>query len=123
MKLQAAVILVSILTCSHAGLLGVIRDQNRDTERAAVLCKSLPLPSLETDDLLNKLQPYLDLVDQKVQAAFKDDNSTGGVVLSVVYRNATVWTKGYGLIDMSSESTYMYMQPTKTNLTVFVVHV
>ena len=104
MKLQAVVVLVSILTCSRAGLLGVTRDQN--TEQAAnvpVLCKSLPLPSLETDALLSKLQSYLDLVDQKVQAAFKDDNSTGGAVLSVVYRNATIWTKGYGLIDMSSK--------------------
>ena len=106
MKLQGVVVLVSILTCSRAGLLGVTRDQNRGTDWAAgipVLCKSLPLPSLETDSLLSKLQPYLELVDQKVQAAFKDDNSTGGAVLSVVYRNATIWTKGYGLIDMSSE--------------------
>ena len=111
MKLQAIVILVSILTCSRAGLLGVTRDQN--TDRAAgvpVLCKSLPLPSLETDALLSKLQAYLDLVDQKVQAAFKDDNSTGGAVLSVVYRNATIWTKGYGLIDMSSE--YIHVNAT-----------
>lgn len=99
-----SVVLVSLLTCSRAGLLSVARIQN--AERAAgtpILCNSLPLPSLETDALLSKLQPYLDQVDQNVQAAFKADNSTGGAVLSIVYRNATIWTKGYGLIDMSSE--------------------
>ena len=53
--------------------------------------------------MLVKLQPYLDQLDQEVQIILKLDNSTGGVVLSIVYRNENIWTKGYGLINMSGQ--------------------
>lgn len=99
--LSAVVVLFCLLVCSHAGLINFLKEQR--PAGIPILCKSLPLPSLDTDALLSKLQPYLEQVDQKVQGALKDDNSTGGAVLSVVYRNATIWTKGYGLIDISSE--------------------
>ena len=95
-------VLGALLTCGRAGLLAPAKPVLHQ-DGIPVLCKSLPLPSLEVDAFLSKLQPYLDQVDQKVQDALKDDNSTGGAVLSVVYKNATIWTKGYGLIDMASE--------------------
>ena len=66
--------------------------------------------------MLNKLQLYLDQVDQKVQNALKKDNSIGGAVLSVVYKNMTIWTKGYGLINMSGQYN------VKRLMLVLVVH-
>ena len=97
--------LVSLLvTCGSAGLLTSTRHQYGKQTPGPVLCTSLPLPSLDPDSMLNKLQPYLVQVDQKVQEALKEDNSSGGAVLSVVYRNKTIWTKGYGLINMSGQS-------------------
>ena len=96
-------ILEVLLAGARSGFLNQATVQNARQDGIPVLCKSLPLPSLEADAFLSKLQPYLDQVDQKVQAALKEENSTGGAVLSVVYKNVTIWTKGYGLIDMSSE--------------------
>ena len=97
--------LVSLLvTCASAGLLTSTRHQYGKQTAGPVLCTSLPLPSLDPDTMLNKLQLYLAQVDQKVQDALKEDNSSGGAVLSVVYRNKTIWTKGYGLINMSGQS-------------------
>ena len=99
--------IVSLLvTCANAGLLSSPRAQHAKQAPGPILCTSLPLPSLDTDTMLNKLQPYLDQVDQKVQESLKEDNSSGGAVLSVIYRNKTIWTKGYGLINMSGKSSH-----------------
>ena len=98
-----------LLTCANAGLLSSPRSQHAKQAPGPVLCTSLPLPSLDTDTMLSKLQPYLAQVDQKVQDALKEDNSIGGAVLSVVYRNKTLWTKGYGLINMSSQSSRLHI--------------
>ena len=105
MKAHTIVAVSCLLPCVLAGLLPPALSGDPRTVRSGVpvLCKSPPLPSLDTDALLSKLQPYLDQVDQNVQAALKEDKSTGGAVLSVVYKNTTIWTKGYGLVDMSSE--------------------
>ena len=88
-----------LTSCANAGLLHPPSSQTP----GPVLCTSLPLPSLDEDTMLSKLQPYLDQVDEKIQDALKE-NSSGGAVLSVVYRNKTIWTKGYGLINMSGQS-------------------
>ena len=102
MRVSAVYLLFSLLlTCTSAGLLSSLRAKHAYQTSNPVLCTSLPLPSLDPDTMLNKLQLHLDQVDQKVQNALKKDNSSGGAVLSVVYRNMTIWTKGYGLINMS----------------------
>ena len=75
-----------LLTCANAGI-----------------CSIPPLPSLDTNTMLSKLQPHLEQLDQKVEDALREDNSTGGLVLSIVYRNETIWTKGYGLINISGQ--------------------
>ena len=94
-----------LTSCANAGLLHPPSSQYAIKQTPGpVLCTSLPLPSLDTDAMLSKLQPYLDQVDEKIQDALKEDNSSGGAVLSVVYRNKTIWTKGYGLINMSGQS-------------------
>ena len=105
MQVPAVCLFFLLLTCANGGLLYSPRSQHakQTSVPGPVLCTSLPLPSLDTDTMLSKLQPYLDQVDQKVQEALKEDNSIGGAVLSVVYRNKTIWTKGYGLINMSGQ--------------------
>ena len=77
-----------LLTCANAG---------------SCNCSVPPLPSLDTNTMLVKLQPYLDQLDHEVQSILKIDNSTGGLVLSIVYRNETIWTRSYGLINMSGQ--------------------
>ena len=96
-----------LLTCASAGLLSSPRVRHADQapNPGPVLCTSLPLPSLDADTMTSKLQPYLAQVDQKIQDALKEDRSNGGAVLSVVYRNKTIWSKGYGLINMSGQCT------------------
>ena len=109
MKLLSIVLASSLVSCVLGGLLGPTNDPKRRQSDIPIFCKSLPLPSLDTDTFTSKLQPYLEQVDEKVQEALKEDNSTGGAVLSVVYKNKTIWTKGYGLIDISSESAGVYI--------------
>lgn len=104
MKLLALCFLCFFPNYVLAGFFDSLKSE-RDQATPPILCNSLPLPTLETDALLSKLQPYLDQVDHKVQDALKEDGSKGGAVLSLVYRNETIWTKGYGLINMSGEST------------------
>lgn len=106
MRVPVVCLFSLLLTCANAGLLYFPRFQHarQPPTPGPALCTSLPLPSLDTETMLSKLQPYLAQVDQKVQDALKEDNSSGGAVLSVVYRNKTIWTKGYGLINMSGQS-------------------
>ena len=95
-----------LLTCANAG---------------SCHCSVPPLPSLDTNTMLVKLQPYLDQLDQKVQSILKWDNSTGGLVLSIVYRNETIWTKGYGLINMSGQLSISSYSKYRVDLIFFYI--
>ena len=68
------------------------------------LCPSLPQASLSADQLTTKVQDSLKQLDQAVKTALLDDKSPGGAVLSLVYKDSVVWTGGYGLKNMSGES-------------------
>lgn len=65
------------------------------------LCPSLPEASLSADQLLSKLQGDLGQADGQIEAALQEDKSPGGAVLSFVYGGEVLWSKGYGLKNMS----------------------
>ena len=67
------------------------------------LCPSLPEASLSADQLLAKLQDSLKQVDEQIKATLEEDKSPGGAVVTVVYGDGVIWSKGYGLKNMSGE--------------------
>ena len=69
------------------------------------LCHSFPLPAATPSDLLAKLEPFLEEAAKNISAALKEDNSPGGAVVSVVYNDTVIWTKGSGLINDSGKIT------------------
>ena len=79
----------------------------------STLCASLPLASISASDLLSKLmQPSdgaktlspIEAVESEIQQAMKGDEYPGGVVLSLVYNNhGILWTKGFGMINISGQ--------------------
>lgn len=79
------------------------RNPNSAASNGLPLCPSLPVASLSADQLLAKLQESLKQVDQEIQAALQEDKSPGGAVVSVVYGDGVIWSKGYGLKNMSGE--------------------
>lgn len=70
---------------------------------AMPLCHSFPLPAATPSDLLAKLEPFLEEAAENISAALKEDNSPGGAVVSVVYNDTMIWTKGSGLINDSGK--------------------
>lgn len=71
------------------------------TRRASTECPSHPLPVASSAALLSKLEPALQGAAANITAALQKDKSPGGVVVSFVYRDTVLWTKGFGLINMS----------------------
>lgn len=63
------------------------------------LCPSYPYPVANASSLLAKMQPFLDQVGDKMSQALS--SSPGGAVVSIVYNDTIIWTKGFGLINMS----------------------
>lgn len=73
------------------------------TRRASAECPSFPLPVASPSALLSKLEPALQEAAANITAALQRDKSPGGVVVSFVYRDAVLWTKGFGLINASGK--------------------
>ena len=67
-------------------------------------CPTIPAATLDPTSLLSQLNSSLSDVDKAVAAALKEDNSPGGAVLTVVYKNSVIWSKGYGLKNMSGKT-------------------
>ena len=103
MKLHVLAVVVVLATCVSAGLFsknkGVIPGP-------PVFCPSLPLPTMTTSDFLTKMTSFLDEAAGKIQGALDEDKSPGGVAMSVVYRNVTIWTKGFGMVDMAGRMSH-----------------
>ncbi len=68
-------------------------------------CQSHPRPIVKTEDILHAMtmQSSFKEAENKIQAALSGDKSPGGVVVGLVYRDAMIWSQGFGLIDMKSE--------------------
>lgn len=64
-------------------------------------CPTVPHAAIDSMTLLTKLSTRLSDVDRAVAAALQADNSPGGAVLTFVYKDTILWSKGYGLRNMS----------------------
>ncbi len=51
--------------------------------------------------LLMKLNSSLSDLDKAIGSCLEKDNSPGGAVISVVYQDTILWSKGYGVKNMS----------------------
>jgi len=64
-------------------------------------CPTIPTATLDPVALLGQLNSSLSDLDKAVSAALEEDNSPGGAVLTVVYKDSVIWSKGYGVKNMS----------------------
>ncbi len=66
-------------------------------------CQSHPKPTVKTDDVLQAMQGSFIEAEKDIEAALSKEKAPGGAAVSFVYKNAMIWNKGFGLIDMKSE--------------------
>lgn len=66
-------------------------------------CHSHPKPNVNTVEIVQAMQNSFKDAEQKIQAALEEDKAPGGVAISFVYRDATIWSPGFGVIDMKSK--------------------
>ena len=72
----------------------------------SLFCQSHPRPIVKTEDILQAMtmQSSFKEAENKIQAALSEDKSPGGAAVGLVYRDAMIWSQGFGLIDMKSEN-------------------
>ena len=85
----------------QGGAFGVPLPPTTTTRADATPCPSHPLPTASASVLLVKLEPFLEEVAENISAALEEDKSPGGAVVSIVYNDTVIWTKGFGLINDS----------------------
>ena len=93
--------LIGLLACLTIGVEGLGWRHNKPTS-SETLCPSHPYPIANASEVLSKLQPFLDEAGKNMSEALA--GSPGGAVVNVVYKDTVIWTKGFGLINMSGIS-------------------
>ena len=120
----------SILLCSHLAegfhlKDAILKKRSRHHFKHASapplsMCPGYPLPEADPSDLQASLAPFFERLAANVSAILKADQySPGGVVVSVVYRDAVIWTRGFGVVNTSGinvcrsphEYTYCSLSP------------
>ena len=104
-RLSLAVLAVAMFSATSSDALPFPARREHSTgaatKRAPATCPAHPLPVASPATLLAKMEPTLERAAANVTAALHKEMSPGGAVLSFVYRDTVLWTKGFGFINMS----------------------
>jgi len=102
-------LLAVLLTSYVGGAFGVPLRPATTVRGDATLCPSYPLPTASASVLLVKLEPFLEEAVENISAVLQEDRSPGGAVVSIVYNDTVIWTKGFGLINDSGKTLLCYV--------------
>ena len=112
-RLPCVVLLAVVLLLPSPASSGMLNSLSEKAHATAPgppqLCPTHPLPSASASQLASLMAPALQEAEGKISAALKADNSPGGAVLSLVYGDDVIWSKGFGLVNMSGRSKKVFV--------------
>ena len=102
--MKALLVLACLAVASNGLLFSPHRDPVSGQPKLPATCPGYPDPSASPADVADKLAEAFEAAEKEVAAILAKYNATGGVAMSVVYRDTVLWTKGFGFINMSGKA-------------------
>ena len=100
--LLSAVFSLSLFFCGVVGQKWSSHTREKTPHVSQTLCPSYPYPQADPSTVQKALGPFLEEVGKNMSRVLSE--TPGGAVVSVVYRDTVIWTRGVGAINMSGKS-------------------
>ena len=89
----------SFLILLNSPVDGFFQLPSRTSQEGLTLCPGIPEPYARPEQLKEKLSIYLEQVSKEISELVEKD--VGGTVVNIVYRDAVIWSGGFGVRNMS----------------------